>query len=215
MVEKLKRLSPRSQEAVRQLACLGHSAEITTLTLVHEKTEEAIHDTLREAVYTGLIDLQDGAYRFAHDRIQQVAYSLIPEERRAEIHVRSGRALVASMSTDQLAEHLFEVAGQFNRGAGRLIELREKMHVAAIELRAGRRAKASAAYESERASGLERLLTVDEGALEETEARSGQKVGCAEITRGGRLTSYAASALSSRTNATHSPHSFGGKYRLP
>ena len=35
MVEKLKRLSPRAQEAMKLLACLGHVAEIATLTLVH------------------------------------------------------------------------------------------------------------------------------------------------------------------------------------
>jgi hypothetical protein len=46
--------------------------------------------------------------------------------------------------------------------------------------------------------GFERLLTVGEGALEPTEAG----LGCAEIARGGKLTSCAASALSSRTNAT-------------
>ena len=56
MVEKLKRLSPRAQEAMKLLACLGHAAEIATLTLVHEETEEAMHATLWEAVYAGLID---------------------------------------------------------------------------------------------------------------------------------------------------------------
>jgi PAS domain S-box-containing protein len=148
MVEKLNRLSRRAQEAMKQLACLGHIVEIATLSLVHEETEEAINATLREAVYAGLIGQQDGSYRFLHDRIQQAAYSLIPEERRVEIHLRTGRALLASMTADQLDEHLFEIAGQFNRGAGQLIERREKADVAAIDLRAGRKAKASAAYVS-------------------------------------------------------------------
>jgi hypothetical protein len=49
-----------------------------------------------------------------------------------------------------------------------------------------------------RLSGLERLL----GALEPTEAGLGHKVGMCEIARGGKLTSCAASALSSRTKAT-------------
>jgi PAS domain S-box-containing protein len=148
MVDKLKRLSPRTQEAMKQLACLGHVAEIATLTLVHEETEESMHATLREAVYAGLVVHQGGAYKFLHDRIQQAAYSLIPEEQRAEVHLRIGRVLLASMTADQLAEHLFDVAGQLNRGAGRLIERHEKAHVATIDLRAGRKAKASAAYVS-------------------------------------------------------------------
>ena len=54
-----------------------------------------------------------------------------------------------------------------------------------------------------RLRGLECLLAVGEGALERTEAGSGHKVGmCAETARRGKLTSCAASALSSRTNAT-------------
>ena len=64
------------------------------------------------------------------------------------VHLRIGRVLLASMTADQLAEHLFDVANQFNRGAGRLVDRDEKAQVATINLRAGRKAKASAAYAS-------------------------------------------------------------------
>ena len=148
LVEKMKRLSVPTQEAMKQLACLGNVAEVATLTLVYEETEEAVHAALWEAVYAGLVLRQESAYTFLHDRIQQAAYSLIPEERRADVHLRIGRALLASMTADQLAEHLFDVASQFNRGAARLIDRDEKAQVATIDLRAGRKAKASAAYAS-------------------------------------------------------------------
>ena len=107
-----------------------------------------MHAALWEAVHAGLVLRQESAYTFLHDRIQQAAYSLIPEERRADVHLRIGRTLLASMTADQLAEHLFDVANQFNRGAARLIDRDEKAQVATIDLRAGRRAKASAAYAS-------------------------------------------------------------------
>lgn len=148
MVEKLKRLSPPTQEVMKQLACLGHVADIATLALVQNETEEAVHSTLREAVYAGLIDQHDGAFRFLHDRIQQAVYSLIPDEHRVHTHLHIGRMLLANMTGDQLAEHLFNVVGQLNRGAGQLIELREKAQLATLNLRAGRKAKASAAYVS-------------------------------------------------------------------
>ena len=148
MVEKMKRLSVPAQEAMKQLACLGNVAEVATLALVYEETEEAMHAALWEAVHAGLVLRQESAYTFLHDRIQQAAYSLIPEERRADVHLRIGRMLLATMTADQLAEHLFDVANQFNRGAGRLIDRDEKAQVATIDLRAGRRAKTSAAYAS-------------------------------------------------------------------
>ena len=107
-----------------------------------------MHAALWEAVRAGLVFREDSAYRFLHDRIQQAAYSLIPEEQRADVHLRIGRVLLASMTPDELAEHLFDVANQLNRGAARLIDRDEKAQVATIDLRAGRKAKASAAYAS-------------------------------------------------------------------
>src|SRR5882757_1722081 len=148
MARKIKRLSATTQEALKQLACLGNVAEIATLALVHGKTEEAMHAALWEAVSAGLVVHQGSAYKFLHDRIQQATYSLIPDEHRADVHLRIGRVLLASMTADELAEHLFDVANHFNRGATLLVDLDEKVRVAAIELRAGRKAKASTAYAS-------------------------------------------------------------------
>ena len=107
-----------------------------------------IYTALWEAVRAGLVLREDSAYKFLHDRIQQAAYSLILDEHRADIHLRIGRALLASMSADALAEHLFDVANQLNRGAGRLIDRDERLQAVTIDLRAGRKAKASSAYAS-------------------------------------------------------------------
>jgi PAS domain S-box-containing protein len=145
---KLKRFAVVSQEALKQFACLGNVADVATLIQVHGQTEEALDTALWEAVLAGLVFRADNAYKFLHDRIQQAAYSLIPEEQRAEVHLRIGRVLLASMTTDQLSEHLFEVANQFSRGAVCLVDQDEKPRVAAINLRAGRKAKAAAAYAS-------------------------------------------------------------------
>jgi PAS domain S-box-containing protein len=148
MAEKLKRLSSTTQETLKQLACLGNVVPIATLALVHGTTEEAMHAALWAAVRADLVVHQDSAYKFLHDRIQQAAYSLIPDEQRADVHLRIGRVLLASMTADDLAEHLFDVANHFNRGATQLVDRDEKAQVATIELRAGRKAKASTAYAS-------------------------------------------------------------------
>jgi PAS domain S-box-containing protein len=162
MTGKLKRFSVTTQEALKQLACLGNVAEIATLTMVHAEAEEAMHAALWEAVHAGLVIHQEGAYKFLHDRIQQAAYSLIPESQRAEVHLRIGRALLAGMTADELAEHLFDVANQLNRGAAKLVDGDEKTQVAAIDLRAGRKAKASAAYASARVYLAAGMALLDE-----------------------------------------------------
>jgi predicted ATPase/signal transduction histidine kinase len=148
MAGKLKRFSATTQEALKQFACLGNVAEIATLTLVHGEPEEAIHAALWEAAHAGLVFREDSAYKFLHDRIQQAAYSLIPEEHRALVHLRIGRVLLRSMTTDELAEHLFDLANQLSRGTALVIDRDERAQVAIIDLRAGRKAKASAAFAS-------------------------------------------------------------------
>jgi PAS domain S-box-containing protein len=148
MVGKLKRFSATTQDVLKQFACLGNVVEIATLTMVLRETEEAIDASLLEGVHAGLVFKHENAYKFLHDRIQQAAYSLIPEDRRADIHLRIGRALLASMTANQLAEHLFDVANQLNRGSAMLIDRDEKAQAATIDLRAGQKAKASAAFVS-------------------------------------------------------------------
>ncbi len=75
----------------------------------------------------GMLSAQDSlsitviAYKFLHDRIQQAAYSLVPEEHRSAVHLRIGRKLLASMTANELTEDLFEVANQLNRGCTSLI----------------------------------------------------------------------------------------------
>jgi PAS domain S-box-containing protein len=150
VVGKLNRLSDETREALKELACLGNAAEIAVLDVVHGQSEQPAHDGLWEGVRAGLIFQQDGVYRFLHDRIQQAAYSLIPEEHRGATHLRIGRALLAGLTADALDQHLFDVASQFNRAISLIADRDEKAQVATLNLRAGRRAKASAAHASAR-----------------------------------------------------------------
>ena len=64
LVEKMKRLSVPTREAMKQLACLGNVADVAALTLVCEETEEGVHAALWEAVYAGLVLRQGSAYTF-------------------------------------------------------------------------------------------------------------------------------------------------------
>ena len=92
MAGKLTRLPKKTQSALQQLACLGNVAEIATLSLVLETPEEEVHAALREAVRQEFVQRLDGSYRFVHDRVQEAAYSLIPESSRAEAHLQNRKA---------------------------------------------------------------------------------------------------------------------------
>ena len=109
------RTKPRT--ALQQFACLGNIADITTLAIVLGTSEEEVHAALWEAVRLELVERLPGAYRFVHDRVQEAAYSLIPEEQRADAHLRIGRLLVAQTPPEKREEAIFDIVNQLNRGA--------------------------------------------------------------------------------------------------
>src|SRR6202043_1377832 len=75
---------------------------------------------------------------------QEAAYSLIPEGLRAEAHLRVGRLLAAHTPP----EAIFEIVNQLNRGAALITSRDEREQLAAFNLLAGQRAKATTAYAS-------------------------------------------------------------------
>ena len=148
MVGKLGRLPDESQEALQQLSCLGNVADITTLANVLGALEEEVHAALREAVRLELVERLPGAYRFLHDRVQEAAYSLIPEAARAAAHLHIGRLLLARTPPENREEAIFEIVNQLNRGGLLITSPDEREQLAKLNLLAGKRAKASAAYAS-------------------------------------------------------------------
>ena len=148
MVGKLNRLPVDTQEALKQFACMGNSAEFDMLAMAYEKSIEELHQHLWEAVRTGLIFRSDDSYRFLHDRVQEAAYSLIPEKMRSAAHLRIGMLLAAHTPTAKREEAIFEIVNQLNRGSHLLTSMEDRERVAELNFIAGRRAKVSTAYAS-------------------------------------------------------------------
>ncbi|CAN7754939.1 trifunctional serine/threonine-protein kinase/ATP-binding protein/sensor histidine kinase [Rhizobium sp. LjRoot258] len=148
MVGKLNRLPVETQGAMQQLACLGNVAATRTLSLVSGTAEAQVHSDLWAAVRAELVKQQEGFYRFIHDRVQEAAYSLIPESLRAEAHLRIGRQLAAHTPPEQREEAIFEIVNQLNRGEPLITSQDEREQLAELNLIAGKRAKAATAYTS-------------------------------------------------------------------
>ena len=148
MAGKLSRLPQTTRESLGQLACLGNVAQIGTLALVQGKSEEQIHAALWEAVRAGLVFRLDSIYTFLHDRVQEAAYALIPESKRAAVHLRIGRLLVSRTAPEEIEGKIFEVVNQLNRGTELIDSLEEREQIAELNLIAGKRAKSSTAYAS-------------------------------------------------------------------
>jgi PAS domain S-box-containing protein len=176
MVGKLNRLPVKTQKALQELACLGNSAEIATLSIVHGRVlhsqdaegrlvprsregeggtpEHEVHSDLWEAVRLELIVRLEHSYKFVHDRVQEAAYSLITQQLLAETHLRVGRLLWKHLAPEKSEEGVFEIVNQLDRGAALITSRDEREQLAELNLIAGKRAKATTAY----ASGLKYLI---------------------------------------------------------
>ncbi|WP_437574029.1 AAA family ATPase [Sorangium sp. So ce887] len=148
MVGKLKRLSAPAQDALKLAACLGSSLILDTLAVVAKRPATELGEALAEAVREGLLLRRNGAYRFLHDRVQQAAQALIPAAQLAEVHLRIGQLLLKAQRAEEREDALFNIVGHLNRGAALIRSPAERAELAALNLRAGRRAKAAAAHET-------------------------------------------------------------------
>lgn len=166
MASKIQRLSARCQTALQRAACIGNPFHLETLAIACDDSPQAIALALREAMVEGLvvalsnayksielgIDLPEGSlpvtYRFAHDRIQQAAYSLIAVGDRPLVHYRIGTLLRDKPSTTQQGSGVFELVNQLNLGRTLMDSATERADLARLNLTAGERAKAATAYDS-------------------------------------------------------------------
>ena len=148
MARKLTSLPAETQDALKVLACLGNTAGVSALSMVLNVPDEALHASLREAVSQELIQQFDGSYRFVHDRVQEAAYSQIPETERAATHLRIGRRLLAQTPEENRESAIFEIVNQLNRCGDLITAKAEREELAGLNLVAGKRAKRASAYSS-------------------------------------------------------------------
>ncbi|HTN92089.1 MAG TPA: AAA family ATPase, partial [Sorangium sp.] len=148
MTGKLRRLSASTQDALKLAACLGSSFTLDILEVIANRPAAELSEALAAAVREGLLLCRDVTYRFLHDRVQQAAYALIPAAQLPEVHLCIGRLLLEGRSAGEREEALFDIVGHLNRGAALIRSPAERADLAALNLRAGRRARAAAAHES-------------------------------------------------------------------
>jgi PAS domain S-box-containing protein len=148
MVIKMARWPQETRHALKELACLGNEAKASTLATVHGTSPEELESDLRDALRAELVMRAGDTFRFAHDRIQEAAYALLPEPERAGEHLRIGRVLLAHLGEREREEGLFDIVGHLNRAAALIESENEREVVAELDLAAGLRAKAAVAYAS-------------------------------------------------------------------
>ncbi len=161
MMRKIERLSSPAQHALTLAACIGNPFDLSTLAVVCEQDATKVSDDLKEAIDEGLVlnvsrdyeasdqpETSAPSYSFLHDRVQQAAYSLIPDKRRQLVHLTIGRLLQSGVNLEESDQKLFDIIHHLNLGTILITDESERLTLARLNLSAGRKAKSSTAHEA-------------------------------------------------------------------
>jgi predicted ATPase/C4-dicarboxylate-specific signal transduction histidine kinase/tRNA A-37 threonylcarbamoyl transferase component Bud32 len=176
MAIQLHKLPENTQEVLKLASCIGNEFDLATLAIVHEKSQTETAADLWPALQEGLVipisevykffqESESVAipqaselsvpYKFLHDRVQQAAYSLIPEYQKKSTHLEIGKLLLRNTSIEEREENIFAIVNQLNIGVDLITDKTDIDELARLNLIAGRKAKASTAY-----AGAQKYLTV-------------------------------------------------------
>lgn len=143
---KIGKLSPNTQEVLKMCSCIGNRFDLETLAAVRNSSVEKALEDLTEAIGEGMISRVGDYYAFHHDRIQEAAYSLVGDAEKPALHYRIGKLTLETTPLGELSGKLFYIVDQFNNGIEMIRDDQERLKLVSLNLQAGKKAKASAAY---------------------------------------------------------------------
>lgn len=166
MLGKLRKLPETTQKSLRLAACVGNRFDLNTLSIINEKSAHETFQELLPAIQLGVIQpiselemtsdipiesaliIKD--YNFRHDRVQQAAYALIDDNQKKVVHLQIGRLLLANISEVEREETIFTLVEHLNKGRELIESKAEKIELAELNFKAGKKAKEATAYTASR-----------------------------------------------------------------
>ncbi|MEH2160785.1 MAG: AAA family ATPase [Nostoc sp.] len=170
MAQQLQKLPDITQDILKLAACIGNQFDLATLAIVSEKSQTQTASDLWKALQEGFIiptnevykfyqteasaatvqtstqKVDTCVYKFLHDRVQQAAYSFIPNQQKQITHLKIGQLLLNHTPASEQDEKLFDIVNQLNIGNSLIVDPDQKTELAQLNLQAAQKAIAATAY---------------------------------------------------------------------
>lgn len=163
LINKLDRLGESQKSILKIAGCLGGRFTMSTLRLVvtclseketdqldwHEtlsSIDESINEFEREGIWEKDVRCSHDTYTFSHDRIQLVAFELIPPDERDSFRGEIGSILMEKLDLEALEANLFEVVSLRNFAMAIISDDDERRGLAQMNLRAGMKVRVLPIY---------------------------------------------------------------------
>lgn len=150
------------QTGLKHASCIGNTFDLGTVAaIIDEPVMDAWRSCVQPAIEKQLLvpldskhellvvaEQPDARFKFAHDRVQQAAYALIPEPERTTMHLTIGLRLLERVAHDDglFDVHLFDIVNQLNQASELITEKSLKARCVDLNIEAAQRANESNAY---------------------------------------------------------------------
>ncbi len=146
MAGKANRLPTDSLDVLKLASCIGSSFDKEILSIILKKEESDIIELLQIPLEEGFILPLEENYKFAHDRIQQAIYSLIPDNKKDELHLQIGQLLLEEIDEEKKEKYLFDITNHLNAGINLIHDKKERLKLCKLNLQSGIKAKETSAF---------------------------------------------------------------------
>jgi predicted ATPase/signal transduction histidine kinase/tRNA A-37 threonylcarbamoyl transferase component Bud32 len=160
---KFDSLLPETQSILALASCMGFSFDLELMSKLHQNSKFKILKAIEEAISNKIIssnksnefvlnetDFRDTTiYRFIDDRVREKINDYLEEETKKKTRLAIGKYLINCFNNQKRTcrESIFKIADHCNYSSDLVVELEEKLKIAAINLEAAKQAKGLMKYD--------------------------------------------------------------------
>lgn len=155
MAELFFRLPAEVQVTLKYASCIGNTFSIEILSGLIEISEEELDMQLKLAEKLCIIEniktkerSGDDDYGFQHDKIQQAALGMLPDQEKKEVRYAIAKSITAKLGNIEQSDHIYTVTDHFNFAQSLITDEAILKKVVSMNIAASVRAKYANAYES-------------------------------------------------------------------